>query len=146
MRGYYSNAIEVTWQGLDFKEGLASGSFLTPARTSPSYTQKVQVSGKVIRSFSADKSGTVTATVDQASKLHQDLLEKAQSDRVNRDVVSPMVIKEISSGRQTTYQNAYIQAEPDEPFGMEDGVISWVFGFESVEYTTPKDDANLVGN
>jgi hypothetical protein len=147
MRQYYSNAIEVTWQDLDFKEGLAQGSFITPARNAPSFSQKPQLNGKYIRSFNADKGGTVTVLVNQSSDLHQKLLEIALEDRVpSGKKVGPMVIKDIASGRQTTFQNAYIQSETDEAFALEDSDLSWVFGFEKVEYTNPQDNANLVGN
>ena len=146
MRGYYSDKVEVSWQGLDFGEGLAMGSFITPAQTTPSFSQKAQLKGKVIRSFNADRSGTLTILVNQSSKLQQQLIQKANDDRLNRNVVGPLVIKDIASGRQTTYQNAYIQTNPDEPFAAEDSDISWVFGYESVDKTVPLDNANVVGN
>jgi hypothetical protein len=135
MKAYNSNSVEITWQGLDFKEGLASGTLISFTRTGPSFTMKDQANGKVIRSFNPTLSGTATITVNQSSQLYQDLLAQAQLDRVNQNVVGPMVIKEVSSGRQVTLKSAFIQTVPDETFAMEDSDISWVFGFEAIENT-----------
>lgn len=135
MKGYNSNSVEITWQGLDFKEGLASGTLISITRTGPSFTMKDQANGKVIRSFNPTLSGTATITVNQSSQLYQDLLEQVELDRINQNVVGPMVIKEVSSGRQITLKSAFIQTAPDETFAMEDSDIAFVFGFEAVQNT-----------
>lgn len=146
MRQYISNNVEVTWQGLDFKDGLAVGTYITPARTTPSYTQKAQVNGKVIRSYNADESGTLTLLINQSSALHRELITLAKADMLTHQIVGPMVIKEAATGDQTTYKNAYIQTIPDISFSMEDADISWLFGFESVEYIEGGLNENIVGS
>ena len=37
MKQYSIDRVELSWQGLDFKEGLASGSTITEARVAPSW-------------------------------------------------------------------------------------------------------------
>jgi hypothetical protein len=145
MRQYSIDHVELTWQGLEFKPGLAAGSTITEARTAPSWTIKAQANGAAIRVYSPDRTGTVSVLVNQEAALQQQLRALAQTDRLDRDIVGPMVLKDTSSGEQFTYKNAFIQTQPDEIRGTESSDFTWVFMFEDIEKTVSVDQ-NLVGS
>ena len=147
MRQYSSDKVDIAWLGLDFGEGLATGTFITEARTSPTFTQKMQARGQAVRVFNTDKSGTVTNTVDQESALHQQLLALAEEDRdpEKRNIVGVMVIREVGISVMR-YSNAYIMTEPDETRGTESASFGWVFAFEAKTSENIPEPANLVGN
>ncbi len=145
MRNYSIDKVELAWEELDFKAGLAAGSTITEARTTPSFTLKVLANGSTVRVYSTDRTGTISIIVSQESKLHQDLRALAQTDRDTRQVVGPMVLKDTSSGEQLTYRNAFIQTVPDEIRGTESSDFTWVFMFEDFEKTVSIDQ-NLVGS
>jgi len=147
MRQYSIDQVELTWRGLDFKEGLAQGTTITEARNAPSFTVKPTGQGKAVRVYNPDRTGTVAVIVDQESQLHQSLLDLASADQnpATRSVVGAMVLTDTSSGYKITFQNAFITTEPDETRGTESATFSWVFAFENVQ----KDTAlltNIVGN
>jgi hypothetical protein len=73
MRQYSIDQVELTWQGLNFKPGLAQGTTVTEARNAPSFTVKPTGQGKAVRVYNPDRTGTVAVIVDQESQLHQSL-------------------------------------------------------------------------
>lgn len=145
MKQYSIDRVELAWQGLDFKTGLAAGSSITEARTAPSWTMKTSAAGEGIRVFNPDRSATISVLVNQESKLHQQLRQLAESDRLNRDVVGPMVLKDTTSGEQFTYVNAFITVDPDEIRATESSDFTWVFMCERITKTV-SEDQNVVGN
>lgn len=148
MRQYSSDQVEITWQGLDFKEGLAAGTFITEARGATSWTYKPGgPAGKGTRIYNPDRSGTVSVVVDQESRLHRNLRTIAKADRVpaTRTKVAAMIMADASSGDRTTYKNAYIVTDPDESRGADSVTFTWVFQFESIGRDDNEDPSNLVG-
>lgn len=145
-RQYGIDKVELTWAGLDLKEGVAVGTFLQEARTGQNWTVKPTGTGGIVRTFNPDRSGTVTVTMDQESKTHQQLNNIALLDRVGRNQVFPMVMYDTSSKETYSYINAFILGEPDEGRATESLTFAWVWGFERKEKITPADDANIVGN
>jgi hypothetical protein len=132
MKQYGISFIELSWQDLDFKPGLAAGSTIAEARNVPRYTYKVLANGSAVRNESSDRTGVLTVLVDQQSQLHQDLLGLSQDDRENKDVVGDMVMKNTQTGQKTTYRNACIVTEPDESQEAESADFTWTFFFEDI--------------
>lgn len=146
MRQYSIDKVELTWAALDLKEGIAQGTSISETRTSPSWTQKPTGTGKVVRVFNPDVSGTVTVVVDQESKVHQQLLAIAIADAETRSQVFPMIMIDNSTAEMFIYQNAYIMTDPDESRGTESATFSWAFYFEKKVHTpSPNHTKNLVG-
>lgn len=148
MRQYSIDQVELAWMSLDFKEGLAQGSSITEARTTPSWSMKPTGQGKIVRVYNPDKSGTISVVVDQESKLHQSLKAISQADSVaaTRDQVDGMTMTDTSSGEVVNFTNAFISTEPDMSRGTESTTFTWVFIYEkrnSPEVTTL---SNLVGS
>ena len=145
MRQYSIDHVELGWEGLDLKEGLAAGSTITEARTAPSWSMKTSANGEGIRTFNPDRSATISILVNQESKTHQQLRQLAEDDRDNRNVVGLMVLKDTTSGEQFTYVNAFIVTDPDEVRATESSDFTWVFMCERITKTVAINN-NLVGN
>ena len=145
MRQYSIDHVELGWEGLDLKEGLAAGSTITEARTAPSWSMKTSANGEGIRTFNPDRSATISILVNQESKTHQQLRQLAEDDRDNRNVVGPMVLKDTTSGEQFTYVNAFIVTDPDEVRATESSDFTWVFMCERITKTVAINN-NIVGS
>jgi hypothetical protein len=147
MRQYSIDQVELSWLGLDFKEGLAQGTSITEARTSPSWTVKPTGQGKSVRVYNPDRTGTVSVLVDQESQLHQSLLSIHQADQnpATRTQVATMSLKDTSSGEVASFLNCFISTEPDLTRGTESSAFSWVFAFEDVTKEPVTTLTNLVG-
>jgi hypothetical protein len=146
MRQYSIDHVECNWFGLDLKPGLAQGTSITEARTTPSWTNKATGLGKVVRVYNPDRSGTLSIVVDQESATHQDLRALALTDRISRNVVGPLVVVDSSSAEVFYYKNSYIATEPDESRGSESTTFTWTFNFESVSHVSTDSSANIVGS
>lgn len=146
MRQYSIDKMEVTWASLDFKEGLAAGTSITEARTSPAWSQKDTGLGKTVRVYNPSESGELTMTIDQESKLHQQLIAIHKADKLARNQVFPFVIIDKSSQEKVIFSNAYIMTEPDFSRGTESTTFPWVFLYEKREAFPDPSDANVVGN
>lgn len=145
MRQYSIERCEVNFFGIDLKPGLAQGTSITEARTSPSWTQKPTGTGKVVRVYNPDRSGTLSIVVDQESAVHQQLRSLSLTDRASRNVVGVLTVKDTTSGESFFYTNAYISTDPDETRGTDSATFTWVFNFEDVEHTVAIDN-NIVGS
>ena len=146
MRQYSIDHVEVSWFGLDLKPGLAQGTSITEARTTPSWTNKATGLGKVVRVYNPDRSGTLSVVVDQESAIHQDLRALALTDRLSRNVVGPLVVVDTSSGEAFYYKNSYISTEPDESRGTDSTTFTWTFNFEDVEHASTNVNQNVIGS
>jgi hypothetical protein len=144
MRQYSIDFVEINFFGVDLKPGLAQGSSITEARNAPSWTQKPTGQGRVVRVYNPDRSGTLSVVLDQESAQHQSLRALAATDRVSRNIVGVLTVKDTTSGETFFYRNAYIMTEPDEARGTESGTFTWVFNFEGVEHTISINQ-NVVG-
>jgi hypothetical protein len=146
MYQYSVDKVELTWQGLDLKDGLAKGSSITESRTNPArWTMTADSRGKVTRSKQTDGSGTVTLLATQAGALHQSLRLLVEQDAGDKPAVGPMVLKDLTTGEQFTYKAAFVMTDPDEIRGDEAQDFSWVMGFESVTRVPGLAGVNNVG-
>jgi hypothetical protein len=146
MRQYSLNQTELTWFGLDLKPGLATGQSIVEARTSQSWSMKPTGTGRIVRTFNPDHSGTLTLTVDRESGVHQDLIVLQQTDEATQNVVGVAILKDLLGGQINYYKNAYLQSQPDETYGTEGATVTWVLAFESVERVAVTPNANQVGS
>ena len=145
MRAYSPDRISLSWLGLDLSEGLAQGEFVTVSRNAPTWTQKPDGVGGVVRMYNPDTSGEVAVLVDQESAVHQQLIQLANADRFVRSAVAPMVLTDATSREIVTFSNAYISTIPDLQRGTGPTVLSWIFNFEAVFHLPLDRQANRVG-
>jgi hypothetical protein len=147
MRQYSIDQVELSWLGLDFKEGLAQGASITEARAAPSWTVKPTGQGRAVRVYNPDRTGTVSIVVDQESQLHQSLKAIAQADQIpaTRNQVATMTLTDTSSGEVINFNNAFITTEPDATRGTESATFTWVFAYETRDSAPVANLTNLVG-
>lgn len=147
MRQYSIDRVTLAWFGLDFAEGYAPGSTIQEARSAPNWTYKPTGMGRLHRAYNPDKSGTITVTVMQLSKLHQQLLALSQTDEVARNLVAPMVLTDVTSGEVKIFSNTFILTDPDEARMTETTEFQWVFVYEARLKNVPTNlGQNIVGN
>ena len=150
MRQYSADQVELSWNGLDFKSGLAAGTFITESLNGGGFSMTpAGAVPTVTRTLDVDKSGSVSIVVDQTSTLHQQLLIIARSDRnpATRTQVDTMKLKDTSSGETCDWVNAHIQIKSAMSRGTEAQTFTWVFNFESwTEGPTASNTTNVVGN
>lgn len=144
MRQYSIDQVTCSWLGNDLMEGIAEGTSIQEARATQSWSIKMGGRGKGTRVYNPNRSGTLTLTVDQESQLHQNLKAIAKADRISRDKVGPLVLKDNSSGEVIVYLNAFILTDPDEARGTESQTFAWLFGFEDKKTDSPEKLTNVV--
>lgn len=145
MRQYSADQIKVSWFGIDLGEGLAFGTFLQITRNAPTWTQKPNGVGGVVRMFNPDLSGSASLQIDAESKTNQALTTVATGDRLSRSIIGPLVITDKSTREVVVCNNAYISTVPNIQKGTQSTVLSWVFNFETVINQAFGFDRNVVG-
>lgn len=146
MRQYSIDRVQLSWATLDLKEGIAQGTSIQEAKATQRWSMKPTGVGGIVRVYNPDRSGTVTATVDVESKLHQQLIDIIALDDVSRNQVFPMVMTDDSTGQVTTYVNAFLLDLPDDSKGTEAGTAAWMWGYERKITVSGSGTANLVGS
>ncbi len=146
LRQYSSDAVELTWNQLDFKEGFATGTFVTLNFNVDAFTHKSTASGDGVSVFVKDRSGTCVVTVSQESTLHQQLLAVHNQDRSTRDQVFLGKFNDTSSGEVYDLNKMRIVRSPDVSRGTESASFDWTFNvLEIVPVPNVLNATNLVG-
>ena len=150
MRQYSPDLIEATWLvgvvPLDLKEGLAKGTFIQPTRSAPTWTQRPNGVGGILRLFNPNRSGFLTVLIDLESKVHQQLITIGNLDVLTRSITGPLVVRDGNTREVATYAKAYIATIPDIPKGFSPGVVPWRFNFETFVQQPFGFNENVVGN
>lgn len=136
--------MKVSWFGADLSEGLASGTFIQIARNAPTWSQKPDGLGGTVRLYNPDLSGSASLQIDAESRTHQILVTLANTDRVARAVVGPMLIRDTNTLEVTLLTRAYISTIPNIQKGTQAAVLSWLFNFETVQNQSFAFDANAI--
>ncbi len=145
MRAYSPDRITLTWYGLNLTPGLAQGAFVSVTRNAPTWTQKPDGVGGVVRMFNPDLSGEVAVLIDQESGVNQALVALATADRLIRSAVGPLVLIDNTVREIITFSSAYISTIPDPQRGTASTILSWIFNFETVIQLPLDQNANRVG-
>ena len=144
MRQYSADRVKVSFFGADLSEGLASGTFIRIARNSSTWTQKSNGVGGVVHLFNRDLSGEASLQIDAESKVHQILVTLANTDRLVRSIVGPLLITDKNTKEVTLCNKARISTIPNIQKGTQAAVLSWVFIFEAVVNQSFGFNANAV--
>jgi hypothetical protein len=145
MLQYSSDLVNIDWLGIDFREGLATGTFIQEARATASWSLKMGARGRGTRVLNRDRSGSLTITIDQESQLHQTLKAVHKADLLSRDKVGPLTLHDESSGEKIVFKSCFIATEPDDARGTESATFGWTFMYEDKETTSPPTLTNVVG-
>ncbi len=144
-RQYSSDEVEIGWQGLDFKEGLAQDTFITEARNVDTWERKAQANGATIDGINLDRSGVLTVLVDQESALSKQLRALYLQDIKTRSIVGPLRMVDTSSSETFVFVNARIKSDANTVRGTTTGVESWVFMYSKKTPFVANVDANVIG-
>jgi len=145
LRAYSPDLVSLTWLGLDLSEGLAQGAFISVTRNAPTWTQKPDGVGGVVRMFNPDTSGEVAVLIDQESGVNQALVALATADRFVRSAVAPLILIDNSAREIITFSGSYISTIPDPQRGTASTILTWIFNFETVIQLPLDQNANRVG-
>ena len=145
-RQYSLDKVELSWAKLDLKEGAAAGTAIQDARTSAAWSFKPTGVGGIVRVYNPDESGILTLTADPESKLHQQLWDIYELDRISRNQVFPGNMTDNSTGEVNGYVNMWIMTPPDEGRGTESATVTWQFAYEKKQKQTASGTVNLVGS
>lgn len=143
---YSIDKVTVTWLGIDITEGLAEGTSIQEAKANARWTMVMGAKGRGTRSKNPNRNGSLTFTIDQASKTHNILTTIAKADDLSEDKVGDLVIRDRSSGREIVYQNAFLEDVPDEAFGQTASTFAWVFLYQKKDPKPPAKLVNVVGS
>jgi hypothetical protein len=107
-------------------EGYADGTFVTAARSNPSFSLKVGSSGEGARAKSNDKSGTVTFTLMQSSKSNDELSAQALLDELSGDGIGAFLMKDNQGTTLCSAETAWLQKPADAEYAKEISDRQWV--------------------
>ena len=135
MRQYSIDQVELSWRGLDFKEGLSAGTSIVEALTAGGFAMTATAIGRATRTYDPNRMGTVTVTTDQTSDITRQLTAIWNQDKIaaTRDKVGPMKMFDASSGDVVTWKNAHIANRVPVSRGTEVVSFAWVFNFEEAD-------------
>lgn len=115
--------------------GFADGTFINAARNNQGVNLGVGSTGDAARAISNDKSGIVTLTLLQSSKVNGLLSGIERSDQENGDGVLPLLLKDLNGFDLVKAGTAWIQKLADYNRGREigDGNVAWVFETDDLD-------------
>lgn len=146
MRQYAADRVKVGWTfSGDLTPGLAAGTFVQEERNAPTWNTKPDGFGGLIRMFNKDRSGQVTLLIDQESREHQVLRTLANTDRLTRALVGPLVVTDLNMKELAFYNQAFILTDPNLLKAVGPSTVAWVFAFSSIAYQAFGANNNVVG-
>jgi hypothetical protein len=128
-QGTYDPKKTLTTFGPILFSGFADGTFINAARNNQAVNTVVGSTGDGARAISNDKSGIITLTLLQSSRVSALLSAIAKQDEINGDGIHPMLIKDLRGFDFVKAGEMWIQKLPDYNRGREigDGNTVWIF-------------------
>lgn len=120
-------------------EGFADGTFITAERRNPAWNLAVGSDGEGARSYSSDKSGTITLTLMQTSASNDLLQQLFNADERTGDGVGPFLLVDRSGRTLIDAESCWISNQASAEFGREVANREWTIETEALNF-------NLGGN
>lgn len=124
VRTYSSRRMSVIIGGTPIT-GFAPDTFINVAPTADSFTKSVGSSGEVSRAEVADRTGTVTLTLQQTSPSNEYLTNLHDQDRVSLDQTVEFLLKDENGTTVISAEDAWISRLPDSEYSQEVGTREW---------------------
>lgn len=105
--------------------GLAPDTFINVAPTADSFTKSVGSSGEVSRAEVADRTGTVTLTLQQTSPSNEYLTQLHDADRVSLANAKSFMLKDENGTTVISAESCWISRLPDSEYSQEVGTREW---------------------
>ena len=112
--------------------GLAPDTFINVAPTADSFTKSVGASGETSRAEVADRTGTVTLTLQQTSPSNEFLTGLHTADKLTLAGTVPFLLKDDNGNTVISAENAWISRLPDAEFSQEVGTREWTIELDDM--------------
>lgn len=133
LRTYDPKQVIFTWNGIVIT-GFAPGTFITAARTTDLWELIVGADGEATRVKSNDRSGSVTATLQQGSQANDLLMAQLIADEIGNTGVGAILIKDFTGNSFVAGAQAFIKRVPDFARATADeSNIEWLFAIATLE-------------
>ena len=129
---YSPKRVEVIVAGVPMK-GFADGTFVTVARANDSFATNVGADGEVSRTASADRTGTVTLTLQQTSDSNDFLSGLMTADELTLAGQFPFLLKDTNGRTILESPCAWINKPADSEFGNELSNREWVISCSELQ-------------
>lgn len=139
-----SDLFSVSWGNLDMQKGLAKGSKVSDSGITGGWVWRGDGNGGGVYSYDPDHSGSLTFQVESANLLHQQLLALWQADRVGRNTIADISIKNNDTQEERIFHNARIQKPPAWDLSTESPIVPWVMLYTGVTYKPTLAQNNVI--
>lgn len=112
--------------GVHVAGGFVDGTFVTVKRDEAKYSKRVGADGEVSRSRSNNMCATVELTVKATSATNDYLSAQALLDDLSNGGVVEFMLKDNSGRTLVASAECWIQEEPTDEFGKEEGDRTWI--------------------
>jgi hypothetical protein len=129
---YASDEVTVIVGGV-VMSGFADGTFVTVARDEQAFNKVTGADGSVSRAKTANKSGTITLTLQQTSPSNDVLSALMIADELSNQGVVPVLLKD-KTGRTTVFSSSsWIQQSPEASMSKNIESREWVIDCAKLE-------------
>lgn len=128
LKEYDPKEVIATWDGVVLNDGIATGTFITVARTTRTFSQSTGGDGGATRVRSNDRSATVTITLRMGSETNDALASRATDEELDPPVphVAALLIQDFSGNTLHSSAQAYLDGPANDEFATEEGNRDWV--------------------
>lgn len=128
---YASDQVSVT-TGPHSVSGFGPDTFVVVEREVETFTKTTGADGEVSRSKSANKSGSITITLQQTSASNDVLSAFALADEQTNSGTFPVMIKDASGRSIMSAENCWVSAYPSVAFAAASGTYEWVLHADNI--------------
>jgi len=127
LKEYDPKEVIITWDGVNLHDGIASGTFVTVARTNRTFSHNVGGDGGATRVRSNDRSAAVTVTLRVGSDTNNALASRAADEELDPPVphVAALLIQDFSGTTLHSSPQAYLDGPTNDEFATEEGNREW---------------------
>lgn len=106
--------------------GYANGAFVQVEQAEDQVSLVVGSDGEATRTVSANRSGSITITLQQTSESNAILSGFHQRDMLDKAGIFPVLVKDNLGKSLYTAETAWVRKMPNAEFGNESGTREWV--------------------
>jgi hypothetical protein len=133
---YVPSEIKIIFKGVEVR-GIKKGTFCKITPGSDTWSMKKSGDGKdTTRVLSEDDSAMVEITVEHGSDTNRQFDDILESDKVNRDGVGAITVKDLNGNDKHTGEAAWIVVAPPGEYGEDGGDRTWKIQVASMETHT----------
>jgi len=133
---YSPKDVNISFNGIAIT-GFAPDSFIRLSRNSDMLGETVGAAGELSLTKIADRTGSIEIELMQTAETNRLLSALALATENGGPIaVGSLIIQDPSGSVLATALNAYLKAFPDVELGADQNTKTWMFGCETLEYTS----------